>query len=82
MTVDEIIKKYASDVKDWYIPHHIKEGFDVIDGVMANLVYLGLHGNKRAESLLYSYSPHGAMSGEMHSSLLEWYELIKQWDKR
>lgn len=77
MTVEEIRSKFVSDERKWYIAQD--NNYELIDEVMANLMYEGLKGNEGAETLFYNYSPTGAHSGEIHSYLVEWYELTKKY---
>jgi hypothetical protein len=79
MSLREIKQKYINNENSWYIESKDPAKPDpIIDKVRANLIYAALRGNKAAENYLYNYSPPGAMSGEIQSYFIEWYNFTKK----
>ena len=85
MPLDEIKSRYVKNRKTWDISsvarYHTIKQMDVEDKlqylVLLDLSYYALT-NKEAESILFSYSPTGAHTGEFRSSVISWFEMNKK----
>lgn len=87
MTVKEIKKKYLKNIdnnKSWEFAFStpLKPDEEILEiEIMRNLIYYALNGDAIAEKLFLSYNPSQADLGEIHATLIEWYEMTKEWKR-